>query len=102
MKRDPTDPTAGEPLGALTWYFVTLDAPLTTTGYVAATILAPVAVTDAEIANPLHEFDDEWRATERKLPRVWNGFEPGNTIAINTRCRVDWYFSKWIVTEVDC
>jgi hypothetical protein len=84
------------------WYMVSLNAPLGIKGYVAATVLVPKATTDAQIADPTHLFSDEWKLSSRVIRKVWNGFTPAGTIGTNKRCKIELYYGRWIVTQVEC
>lgn len=91
-----------EETGGPTWHMVWLNGDLSDTGYVSATVLRPVRVTDAEIAAPGHTFAAEWTVTSTLITKVWNGFTSDRTLVSGTRCRIEKYLGRWIVTQAEC
>jgi len=84
------------------WLIVRLDDALGESGHVSATVLAPVYVSDSDLSDPGHTFEDEWRLTSRVIPKVWHGFTPERTFDSGTRCAIRFYFGKWIIVQAEC
>lgn len=84
------------------WLMVRLDDALGESGHVSATVLAPQYVEEADLSDPGHTFEDEWRLTSRVIPRVWHGFNPERTFDSGTRCAIRLYFGRWIIVQAEC
>lgn len=84
------------------WLIVRLDDALGESGHVSATVLAPIYVAEADLSDPDHTFEAEWRVTSRVINAVWHGFTPERTLASGTRCAIRRYFGKWIIIQAEC